>query len=91
MPGGPVLAIGGGEGSAQVARRVLKSLPSDSPAGVLLYLTPAAGGEGFDPVRFLQPRSGLPVATAKDGAPVPRGMYSWFLSAAALSSAGRGG
>ncbi|MBB1600475.1 hypothetical protein A9977_10535 [Variovorax sp. UMC13] len=39
---------------------------------MLLHLTPAAGGESFDPARFLQPH-GLTVALAEDGATMSRG------------------
>lgn len=77
MSSGPVVVIGGGEGSVSAARRLLKSLPSGFPAGVLLHLMPAAGDRDLDPMQLLQPQSGLPsaiaIAMAKDGDPMLKG------------------
>lgn len=73
MSSGPVIVIGGGEGSVSAARRLLKSLPSGFPAGVLLHLMPAAGDRNLDPMQLLQPQSGLPIAMAKDGDPMLKG------------------
>ena len=69
----PIIVIGGGEGSVDAARRLLKSLPSDLPAGVLLHLMPAATDKADDPVRLLRSQSNLPLQLARHGEAVPRG------------------
>lgn len=72
MPDFPIIVIGGGEGSVDAARRLLKSLPSDLPAGVLLQLTPAATDKAPDLLQVFRPHCSLPLQMARHGETVHR-------------------
>ena len=67
-----MVIIGGGDGSFDAARRLLKSLPSNFPAGMLLHLTPAAIDKAGDPLQLLRPHSSLPLLFASHGEAIPR-------------------
>ena len=72
VPDFPIIVIGGGEGSVDAARRLLKSLPSDLPAGVLLHLTPAATEKAPDLLPVFRPHCSLPLQMATHGQIVQR-------------------
>lgn len=72
MPGHDIIVIGGSLGSLEAMRALLPGLAPDLPASVFVVWHMAAESFGLLP-ELLQPCSPLPIANARDGAPIQAG------------------